>query len=118
MVTVLIINNLRNRKTVTLLTINGLRMNLLFVSGKGNCPSALCVLAKNFQDMLIVKMLLYTGMRVSELINIKLSDIDLDAFQIKIIEVKGKKDRVVTFSQGFRETLAMTSKSDVFKMDT
>jgi len=62
---------------------------------------------KNFQDMLIIKMLLYTGVRVSELINIKLTDIDLDAFQIKIIEGKGKKDRVVPFSQGFRETLAM-----------
>ena len=63
--------------------------------------------AKNFQDMLIIKTLLYTGVRVSELINIKLPDIDLDAFQIKIIEGKGKKDRVVPFSQGFRETLAM-----------
>lgn len=63
--------------------------------------------AKNFQDMLIIKMLLYTGVRVSELISIKLSDVDLDAFQIKIIEGKGKKDRVVPFSQGFRETLAM-----------
>lgn len=63
--------------------------------------------AKNFQNMLIIKMLLYTGVRVSELINIKLSDIDLDAFQIKIIEGKGKKDRIVPFSQSFRETLAM-----------
>ena len=56
-------------------------------------------------------------MRVSELINIKLSDIDLDTFQIKIIDGKGKKDRAVPFSQGFLETLAMTSKSDVFKVD-
>jgi len=63
--------------------------------------------AKNFQDMLIIKVLLYTGVRVSELINIKLSDIDLDAFQIKIVQGKGKKDRVVPFSQAFRETLAM-----------
>ena len=63
--------------------------------------------AKNFQDMLIVKTLLYTGVRVSELVNIKLTDIDLNAFQIRIIEGKGKKDRIVPFSPAFRETLAM-----------
>jgi len=57
--------------------------------------------AKNFQGMLIIKMLLYTGVRVSDLINIKLSDINLDAFQSKIIEGKGKKDRVVLFSWSF-----------------
>ncbi|CCC86045.1 tyrosine recombinase xerC [Paenibacillus polymyxa M1] len=32
--------------------------------------------AKNFQDMMIVKTLLYTAVRVSELINIKLVDVD------------------------------------------
>jgi integrase len=32
---------------------------------------------KCFQDMLIIKVLIYTGVRVNELINIKLSDIDL-----------------------------------------
>ncbi|WP_240961340.1 hypothetical protein [Aneurinibacillus aneurinilyticus] len=32
--------------------------------------------AKNFQDMMIVKTLMYTGVRVSELVNIKLTDID------------------------------------------
>ena len=34
--------------------------------------------AKNFQDMMIIKTLLYTGVRVSELINIKLSDVDFN----------------------------------------
>lgn len=32
--------------------------------------------SKNFQDMMIVKTLMYTGIRVSELINIRLTDID------------------------------------------
>ncbi|GIP30526.1 hypothetical protein J23TS9_56560 [Paenibacillus sp. J23TS9] len=32
--------------------------------------------AKNFQDMMIMITLMYTGVRVSELISIKLADID------------------------------------------
>lgn len=32
--------------------------------------------SKNFQDMMIVKTLMYTGIRVSELVNTRLTDID------------------------------------------
>ncbi|MFH5183839.1 tyrosine-type recombinase/integrase [Paenibacillus sp. TAB 01] len=52
---------------------------------------------KNFQDMMIVKTLLYTGVRVSELINIKLSDVDFHYCQIRINKGKGSKDRIVPF---------------------
>lgn len=63
--------------------------------------------AKNFQDMLIVKTLLYTGARVSELVNIRIRDVDFEQCQIRILQGKGKKDRVVPFPPGFKETLAM-----------
>jgi len=63
--------------------------------------------AKNIQDMIIIKTLLYTGVRVSELINIKLSYVDLTRNQIKIIQGKGSKDRIIPFPIGFKETLAM-----------
>lgn len=59
------------------------------------------------KHMLIVKVLLYTGVRVSELVNIKLIDIDLSDCQIKINEGKGKKDRVVPFSKNFKEAIAV-----------
>lgn len=36
--------------------------------------------SKNFQDMIIIKTLLYTGARVSELTNIKIDDVDFDKF--------------------------------------
>lgn len=62
---------------------------------------------RNTQDMIIIKTLLYTGMRVSELIRLKTSDIDLDSCQIKIISGKGQKDRIVPFPKSFRETLAL-----------
>lgn len=63
--------------------------------------------AKNFQDMLIVKTLLYTGARVSELVNIRIRDVDFEQCQIRILQGEGKKDRVVPFPPGFKETLAM-----------
>ena len=63
--------------------------------------------SKNFQDMLIIKVLIYTGVRVSELVNIKISDIDLLNCQIRINQGKGNKDRVVPFPQGFKEVLGI-----------
>ncbi len=63
--------------------------------------------SKNTQDMIIIKTLLYTGIRVSELIRLKITDVDLDRCQIKIISGKGQKDRIVPFPKSFRETLAL-----------
>jgi integrase len=39
--------------------------------------------------------LLYTGVRVSELVGIKLSDVEFDRCQVRINQGKGGKDRVV-----------------------
>ena len=63
--------------------------------------------SKNMQDMLIIKTLLYTGMRVSELIRVKLDEIDLSQCQIRITNGKGGKERQVPFPKSFRETLAL-----------
>ena len=60
---------------------------------------------KNMQDMLIVKTLLYTGIRVSELVRLKINDIDFDQCQLNIVNGKGKKDRKVPFPKRFREPL-------------
>ena len=62
---------------------------------------------RNYGDMVLIKTLLYTGVRVSELVKIRLADVDLDRCQITIVQGKGGKDRVVPFPQGFRETLGM-----------
>jgi integrase/recombinase XerD len=63
--------------------------------------------AQNFQDMMIIKTFLYTGVRVSELITIRLEDVDYDRCQIRIWQGKGGKDRVVPFPVSFQEVLAM-----------
>jgi integrase/recombinase XerD len=63
--------------------------------------------AENFRDMVLIKLLLYTGVRVSELCNIHLSEVDIVECQIKITSGKGHKDRVVPFPPSFKEALAM-----------
>jgi integrase/recombinase XerD len=63
--------------------------------------------SRNMKDMVIIKILLYTGVRVSELIKIKLSDVDLDRHQIRINDGKGHKDRIVPFPRSFVEVLAV-----------
>lgn len=71
--------------------------------------------SKNRQDMIIIKTLLYTGARVSELIRFKICDIDLDRCQIKIVSGKGQKDRIVPFPKSFKETLALYIESSKHK---
>jgi integrase/recombinase XerD len=63
--------------------------------------------SKRFQDMVIVKTFLYTGLRVSELVRIKLTDVDYDRCQIRVNTGKGGKDRMVPFPTSFKEVLAM-----------
>ncbi|MDF2966183.1 MAG: xerC 1 [Rickettsiaceae bacterium] len=62
---------------------------------------------RNTKHMVMIKTLLYTGIRVQELVNIKLDDIDFDRLQIRINQGKGSKDRIVPFPYSFRETLMM-----------
>lgn len=60
---------------------------------------------QNHKHMTMIKTMLYTGIRVGELIKVKREDVDLEACQIKIKQGKGKKDRIVPFPSSFRETL-------------
>ncbi len=46
-------------------------------------------------------------MRVSELVAIRLTDVDLDACRIRVTQGKGGKDRAVPFPATFKETLAL-----------
>ncbi len=67
---------------------------------------------RNMKHMMIIKVLLYTGIRVQELANVKMTDIDFDRCQIRINKGKGNKDRVVPFPEYFRETLMLFTSSE------
>ncbi|GHO55982.1 tyrosine-type recombinase/integrase [Ktedonobacter robiniae] len=63
--------------------------------------------ARKFTDMVLIKTLFYTGVRVSELVNIRLQEVDLERCQIRICLGKGGKDRMVPFPYAFRELLGL-----------
>jgi integrase/recombinase XerD len=63
--------------------------------------------ARRSGDIVLIKTLLYTGVRVAELVQIRLADVDLDACRIRITQGKGAKDRYVPFPATFKETLAL-----------
>ncbi|HEU5377162.1 MAG TPA: tyrosine-type recombinase/integrase [Ktedonobacteraceae bacterium] len=62
---------------------------------------------RNFADMVLIKTLFYTGVRVSELVVIRLDEVDVERCQIRITQGKGNKDRQVPFPRSFRELLAL-----------
>jgi integrase/recombinase XerD len=65
------------------------------------------VRGRRLGDVVLIKTLLYTGVRVSELVALRLEAVDLDRCQLRVTAGKGGKDRVVPFPAAFRETLAL-----------
>ena len=63
--------------------------------------------SRRMGDVVLIKTLLYTGVRVSELVSIRHNAVDLDRCQIRITAGKGGKDRIVPFPVAFKETLAL-----------
>lgn len=57
------------------------------------------------QHEIMLKLMLYTAVRVSELVNIQVDDVDLDDCKIFIDNGKGSKDRYILFPLNFRLAL-------------
>src|ERR1039457_1867212 len=57
------------------------------------------------QHEILLKLLFYTAVRVSELVHIEVGDVDLDACKIFINRGKGAKDRYILFPARFRLVL-------------
>lgn len=58
--------------------------------------------ATNLQHQVMLRLMLYTGVRVAELVSIEVADVDLTGTRIFIRQGKGAKDRVVLFPAQFR----------------
>lgn len=68
------------------------------------------------RNLLIIRILYSTGIRVSELINIKLLDIDITQRTIKILG-KGNKERIVVFGYHTKEILELYLKSGRYRLN-
>lgn len=63
------------------------------------------------QHEILLKLLFYTAVRVSELVHIKIDDVDLEGCKIFINRGKGAKDRYILFPANFRLVLKSHLKS-------
>ena len=61
--------------------------------------------AENVQHSLMLRLLFYTAVRVSELCGVEVADIDLENCKIRINQGKGSKDRYVLFGKSFATAL-------------
>lgn len=61
--------------------------------------------ATDVQHSLMLRLLFYTGVRVSELCNVRVEDVDLERCKIFIEQGKGGKDRYVLFGKTFATAL-------------
>ena len=61
--------------------------------------------AEDVQHALMLRLLFFTAVRVSELCNMLVADVDLEACKIRINLGKGGKDRFVLFNKGFATAL-------------
>jgi integrase/recombinase XerD len=59
----------------------------------------------DLQHELLLKLLLYTAVRVSELVNMRVQDVHVDDCKIFIDSGKGKKDRYILFPSSFQLAL-------------
>lgn len=59
----------------------------------------------DLQHEIMLKLLFFTAVRVSELVGIRVTDIDFDQCKIFIAEGKGRKDRYILFPKSFRLVL-------------
>jgi integrase/recombinase XerD len=62
--------------------------------------------ARDPKHMVMIKVLIFTGLRNTELARVRLQDVDLDHCQIRVAQGKGDKDRSVLFPTSFRGELA------------
>jgi integrase/recombinase XerD len=56
--------------------------------------------------MIMIKLLIFTGVRNAELANVRLQDVDCNNCQLRIEQGKGRKDRYVLFPKSFRGELS------------
>jgi site-specific recombinase XerD len=94
----------RKRKLKTQLPSIPQRPHLPVVLSYAECKKIIQTPLK-LRDRFMLAFLYSSGLRINELSNMKIADIDTDRLQIRILEGKGKKDRYVPLSRLIAEKL-------------
>jgi len=89
------------------ISINDLKQFILNIDLIIDSNKKLSNFKKNFlkvRNRLIIYFLFFTGVRVSELVNIKINEIDFESNTIKVLG-KGNKERIVIFSDELKDLI-------------
>lgn len=65
----------------------------------------------------MIKLFLLTGLRLNEMINLKGNDINLMTGQLKVVEGKGSKDRILWIGEGMLDDLRRWREKQVNKLN-
>jgi integrase/recombinase XerD len=66
---------------------------------------------KNVRNLIIFKTFLYTGIRIGELVRIRIDDVDLDNRRIRIRDERNNRERFVPYPEQFGLALAVHAKA-------
>ena len=75
------------------------------VLSAGDIKKMFATLENNIKHQLLLKLCYGMGLRVSEIVNLKITDIDSNRMQVLISHSKGKKDRYVVLPESILELL-------------
>lgn len=70
----------------------------------------------SYRNSIIIKLFLNSGIRVSEMQNLKWKDINLQTGQLKIVQGKGKKDRIIWINEDMLNELRNWRKKQFEKL--
>ena len=71
----------------------------------------------SFRNRTMIKLFLASGLRLSEMINLRWRDINLMTGQLKVVEGKGTKDRILWISDSIVEDLRIWKEKQSKKLD-
>ena len=71
----------------------------------------------SFRNRTMIKLFLASGLRLSEMINLRWKDINLMTGQLKVVEGKGTKDRILWISDSIVEDLRIWKERQSKKLD-
>jgi site-specific recombinase XerD len=115
-----LIEMLKTPKTLPkAISISDLKQFILNIDLVIDSNKKLSTFKKNFlkvRNRLIIYFLFFTGVRVSELVNIKINEIDFESNTIKVLG-KGNKERIVIFSDELKDLINeyLTIRKDFIK---